>query len=80
MADKTITQKAVGKTDLKNVALLLEGGMKSWNATYIPKDSTGANVGDEPRAISGTVTQDPGLWAWVDTVVVVAINQKEGTA
>ena len=80
MPDKTIVQKPVVKNDLKNVSLLLEAGVKTWNATYVPKDATGATIGDEPRVISGTVTMDPGLWAWIDTVVVVAINEKEQTA
>jgi hypothetical protein len=80
MPDKTIVQTPVGKTDLKNISLLLEEGTKTWNATYIPKDDAGTAIGDEPRVISGLVTQDPGLWAWVDTVVVAAINGKEGTA
>jgi hypothetical protein len=79
MPDKTIIQKPVVKTDLRNVSLLLEAGVKTWNATYLPKDDTGAAIGTEPRVVSGTVTQDPGLWAWVDSVVVVAINAQEGT-
>jgi hypothetical protein len=80
MPDKTIIQKPIVKTDLKNVTLLLEAGTKTWNATYTPKDAAGAPIGPEPRVISGNVTQDPGLWAWIDTVVVAAINAQEGTA
>jgi hypothetical protein len=81
MPEKTIRQQPVVKTDLAGVHLHLEeGGMKSWNATYLPKDETGASIGTEPRTAGGSVTQDPGLWAWVDGVVIPAINAQEGTA
>jgi len=80
MPNKTIVQKPVGKADLKNVSLLLEAGVKTWNTTYTPKDDTGAPIGEEPRVIGGTLAQDPGLWAWIDAVVIPAINAKEGTA
>ena len=79
MADKTIVQVPVKKTDLKDVHLYLSDAGKSWNALYIPKDATGAEIGPGLRSVSGTVTADPGLWAWVDSVVVPAINAQEGT-
>ena len=81
MPNKTIIQKPVVKADLKDVHLyLVSPGNLTWGANYVPKDETGAVIGTEPRNVSGTVTQDPGLWAWVDSVVIVAINEKEGTA
>ena len=79
MPAKTILQQPVKKTDLTNVTLLLIAADKTWNALYVPKDETGAAMG-EPRTISGTVTADPGLWAWVEYTVVAAINAREGTA
>jgi hypothetical protein len=79
MATKTLVQQPVKKTDLKDVHLYLgAAGEKTWSALYVPKDATGAAIG-EPRSITGVVTQDPGLWAWVDGVVVPAINAVEGT-
>ena len=80
MPNKTIVQKPVTKNDLGNITLLLVSGTKTWNAQYIPKDESGNGIGTEMRVISGTVTQDPGLWAWVDSVVIPAINVKEQTA
>ena len=80
MAEKTILQQPVKKTDLNDLHLFIGGtGEKTWNALYVPKDETGAAIG-EARSISGPVTQDPGLWAWIDTVVIPAINAQEGTA
>lgn len=81
MPEKVIHQQPVKKTDLVNVSLYLSAsGAKTWGATYLPKDELGNPVGTEPR-VMGTqpVTTDPGLWAWVDNVVVVAINAQEGT-
>ena len=80
MPDKTIVQKPVTNADLTDCHLYLVLGTPTWGATYIPKDATGAPIG-EPRVINGgDVAYNAGLWAWVDSVVVAAINTKEGTA
>jgi hypothetical protein len=79
MPDKTVVQKPVTNADLTDCHLYLVAGTPTWGATYVPKDATGAAIGG-PRTVSGTVAYDPGLWAWVDAVVVAAINTQEGTA
>jgi hypothetical protein len=80
MANKTIIQVPIKKTDLQTVSLTMVMEEKTWNAIYAPKDETGAPISTESRSCSGTVTADPGLWAWIDNVVIPAINAQEGTA
>jgi hypothetical protein len=78
MAEKTIRQQPITNAHLTDAHLYLVAGTPTWSALYVPVDETGAKIG-EPRTIGGPVAYDPGLWAWVDTVIVASANAKEGT-
>ena len=78
MANKTIVQVPVKKTELKDLHLYMTSGTPTWGALYVPEDDTGAPIG-EPRSLSGAVTDAADLFAWVDRIIVPAINAQEGT-
>jgi hypothetical protein len=79
MADKTIVQKPVTSAELKDIHLYQESN--TWSASYVPKDNSGQPIGGlgATRSVSGTLTQDAGMTAWITGVVITAINTQEGT-